>query len=241
MRDVVDAVQSGEVEFGLLPVENSLAGTVVATYDALAAGDVVVVGEVVRQIRLCLLGVPGARLEDVRTARSHPVALSQCSAFFARHPDIEAVAVYDTAGAARDAAAAGDPAHAAIAARRAADRYRLIVLEEDLQDRADNQTRFFIVTQTGKRRRVRGRGATAKTALILEADDRPGALVELLQPLADRGMNLTKLESRPGVTPWTYRFFVEFEAGNAREIRGALTAIRERARTCRVLGSFATG
>ena len=239
-RDLGVAVLSGEADFGMLPIENSLAGSVLAAHDVLLGSELEVIGEVVRPIRLCLLSVSDASLDTVRRALSHPVALGQCTRFLMGHPGIEAAVVYDTAGAARDVAEKGDPAVAAIAARGAADRYGLTILVEGIQDRDDNQTRFLVVTRPGTPRpTARGGSGPPKTALEVETENKPGALVETLLPFASRGLNLTKLESRPGAEPWTYRFFLEFQAdAEDPAARAALAEVAGRAKRLRVLGSF---
>jgi len=142
---VVSAVESGEDPFGVVAVENTLHGAVAEAYDALERGNAKVVAEVAIPSRHCLLGVPGASIGALREARSHPVALSQCRGIFAAHPGVRAQAVYDTAGAAQEVAQAADPEVAAIASRRAGERYGLNVLMPDLQDRDDNQTRFYLI------------------------------------------------------------------------------------------------
>lgn len=232
---VVRAVEAGELDAGVVPVENTLAGAVAEAYEALVAGDVTAIDEMVIPIRHCLLGLPGASTDDVREARSHPVALSQCRGFFSDHPEIRAQAVYDTAGAAEEVAAMNDPSLAAIASERAGERYGLAVLQRDLQDRDDNQTRFYlIVRQAGT---SLGPGLL-KTACVAELENRPGALHELLGVFANRGLDLTTLASRPGGSPWTYRFILEFRHGSPDE--GA-AAIEEAERLCtsvRVLGTF---
>lgn len=241
-RQVGEAVLTGKVDAGLLPVENSLAGTVQPAYDVLAEPGIVVVGEVVRPIRHFLLGVPGSSLDGLERVISHPVALAQCVNFLSRYPKIEVLAVYDTAGAAREVAEGRKPEVAAIAAHAAAERYGLEVLAGDLQDRSDNQTRFVVIRREesaplpGEARR---KDLGWKTALLVETENRPGALVDILLPLSEGRVNLTKLESRPGVSPWSYRFFLEFE-GDAEDqgASRALDLLRERARSVRVLGTF---
>lgn len=247
-EDVARTVVSGETERGLLPVENTLAGTVVGSYDVLAAGELEVVGEVVRPIRHCLLGIPDTDVRELQRVLSHPVALAQCTEFFRHHPEVEAVAVYDTAGAARTVAEEGDPAVAAIAAQGAADRYGLEVLATDLQDRADNQTRFYIVrrrTADENGGRVapyppaEEKGTSWKTALLFRTRNEPGALVRVLQAFSKREVNLSKLESRPGEDPWTYRFFLEFEdRGDRGAARDALREAAGESRELKVLGIF---
>lgn len=237
--EVGAAVASRDVDFGLLPIENSLAGSVVGSYDVLSGGGLEVVGEVVTPIHHCLLSTPGARLADVTEVLSHPVALAQCQRFLQAHPTMEAVAFYDTAGAARQVASSGRKEQAAIAGRGAAARYRLEILAEDIEDRHDNQTRFLVVARPGERPALKPAAGSMKTALLVETTNTPGALVRLLIPFAERGINLSKIESRPGTEPWSYRFFIEVEAdaesGDARE---ALREAAPHAATLQILGSF---
>lgn len=240
--DVAEAVTSGAVAYGVLPVENTLAGSVVATYDALAAaGGVIVVGEVVLPIHHCVLAPAGATLAALATIESHPVALAQCRRFLAAHPWIEPRAAYDTAGAARAVAERGDARGAALAGHGAARRFGLAVLAADVEDRPDNQTRFLVLARAGDALAgaAVAAGAPARTALIAVTDNVPGALVRLLAPLATAGLNLSTLESRPTGTPWAYRFFLEVEhaAGDAC-LTTALGAMRGVARDLRVLGTF---
>lgn len=232
---VVRAVEGGEVEAGVLAVENTLAGAVAEAYEALVGGDVTAVAEMVIPIRHCLLGLPGSAVEQVREARSHPVALSQCRGFFADHPKIRAQAVYDTAGAAEEVAALGDPSLAAIASARAGERYGLEILMADLQDRDDNQTRFYLIVPRGERATAEG---PLKTACIVELEHRPGALHQLLGVFAERGLDLTNLASRPGITPWTYRFILEFRHSTPEEGVAAIEAASALCSSVRVLGTF---
>lgn len=226
-RDVVRAVAVGTVDAGVLPLENTLAGTVTASYDAIAnEPSVHTTGEVVIPIHHCLLGIAGATLRSLRVVESHPVALAQCAGFFERHAWLEPRAAYDTAGAAREVACASDPTRGAIAGRTAATRYELTTLAADVEDRPDNQTRFVVVARAPARL---ADGVAAKSILILSTPNTPGALVRVLTPIAERGLNLTKIESRPTGEPWTYRFVLEVEhvAGDPtasdalREVRAA--------------------
>lgn len=237
-RDAAEAVAAGRVDAAVLPVENSIAGSVGPAYDALLSFPLRVVGEVVRPIRHYLLGVPGAAVEGVRRAVSHPVALAQCTEFLRTRPAVEAVAVYDTAGAAREVADAGDPAVAAIASRLAGERYGLDVLAADIQDRDDNQTRFYAVVAEDAGPAPEPAGAELKTALVLETRNQPGALVAVLEAFAARGVNLTKLESRPGAEPWTYRFILELVSADDDAHAAAVEDARTAAVSLRVLGRF---
>ncbi|MEX2609661.1 MAG: prephenate dehydratase domain-containing protein [Gemmatimonadota bacterium] len=246
------AVEAGNVDWGVLPVENTIAGCVTGTVDVLATVPLSVVGEVMVPIRHCVLGLPGTRLEDLTRVSSHPVALAQCTAFLRSRPRLEAVAVQDTAGAAEAVAAAGEPTHGAIASRGAGERYGLDVLVEDVQDRPDNQTRFLVVRAARPAHDAHsttdGNEAPAadppqpgpvKLVLLVETPNAPGALLNVLRPLAEQGFNLSNLVARPVGEPWTYRFFLEFEAP-ARDaaLEAALAEVGRGARTMRVLGSF---
>src|SRR5688572_29087047 len=238
-RDVARAVMSGEAAFGVLPVENTLAGSVGPALDALLETDLEIEGEVVRPIRHCLLALPGATTDQLQRVMSHPVALAQCLRFFEERPELQAVAVHDTAGAARLVADGGDATAGAIASEAAAQRYGLTVLARDLQDRPDNSTRFYVVRPPGRGGVVPALAAP-KTLVVFETGDRPGALVEVLQAFARRGLNLSRLESRPGRLPWTYRFVAEVTA-DLRAGAGAagLDEVRSRAMTVVVRGPFA--
>ena len=239
-RDVGAAVADGSVAFGALPVENTLAGGVGGSYDVLAAGELEVVGEVVVPIHHCVLGAPGATLDGVRRVLSHPVALAQAGRFFETRPRIEAVAVYDTAGAAREVAKVGDPKTAALASHGAAERYGLTILAENVEDRPDNQTRFLIVTRRGGPKPPRrSDGGPRRSALILETANEPGSLARALIAFAERGINLSRLESRPTGVPWTYRFFIEVDTDVATpDGQFAVESVRRSARSLRVLGSY---
>lgn len=238
-RDVAAAVTSGEAAYGVLPVENTLVGSVGPALDALIETELEIVGEVVRPIRHCLLALPGASAEGLKKVLSHPVALGQVQRFLAERSALEAVAVHDTAGAARMVAEGGDPAVGAIAPEAAAKRYGLAVLGRDLQDRPDNSTRFYVVAPPDRVGRV-PELASPKSLVVFETGDRPGALVEVLQAFARRGLNLSRLESRPGRLPWTYRFVAEVTA-DLRHGEGAvgLEEVRSRAMTVVVRGPFA--
>jgi prephenate dehydratase len=238
-RDVVRGVEAGEHHAGLLAVENTLAGGVAAAFDALQEGDVRVVREVIIGIRHFLMAVPGTVVGEVREVRSHPVALAQCERFFFEHPDVAPVPVHDTAGAAREVAQSGSTTVAALAPLRAAQRYGLEVLAGDLQDRDDNQTRFLLVQRRAAVAALDlGSGGGLKTAVVVETENRPGALHALLGVFAERGLDLTFIESRPTGTPWTYRFILEFRHATPREADECLASAMAPGRTLRVLGTF---
>jgi prephenate dehydratase len=243
--DVAQAVEHGGVELGLLPIENTLAGSVIGSYDALFACDALhVVAETVVAIHHCVLALPGATLTSLRTVASHPVALAQCERFLRNHPHLVAHATYDTAGAAREVVARGDPTAAAIAGRPAAERYGLEIVAADVEDRPDNQTRFLAIARSHPPAfsgyPPLAAGTPARSVVVLTTDNVPGALLRVLKPLAEHGINLSKLESRPTGEPWTYRFFLELEhAAGDEAVSLALDAVRRVSRSFRLLGTVA--
>lgn len=235
VRLVFSRVTSGQAEFGVVPVENSQAGSVNETYDLLLNSSLVRVrGEVVVRVDHALLAPPGARLEGIRRAYSHWQALAQSEDFLAVH-HIEPVPVHDTAGAARLVAASGKVDEAAIASVEAAGRLGLSVLAERIQTYPDNFTKFAVVGT-----READLGPPDKTSLVMAVADRPGSLLASLQPFAERGINLVKLESRPRRgAPFEYVFYVDIErAAEDPEVLEAFEAARLHTSMLKVLGSY---
>ncbi len=238
--DVAQMVESGDADAGMLPIENTLAGSVVGSYDALTACESLhVVAETVVEIHHCVLAVRGASLDALETVESHPVALAQCTRWLRGHASIAVRAAYDTAGAARDVAARGDVRAAAIAGWHAAARYDLEILAADIEDRSDNQTRFLMVARAT---RVPEAGSRARTALLLTTPNVPGALLRVLEPLARHQINISKLESRPTDEPWHYRFFLELDhAAGDPSLAAAIGELGGATESLRVLGTYARG
>ena len=246
---VCDAVATGSTDAGVLPLENSLAGTVGDALDALAAGSLTVVGEILQPIHHHLLVLPHAALAGVERVTSHWQALSQCDRFLSKHA-WTIVPTADTAGAARQLASERDPRVAAIASERAASLYGLRIAARDIQDARENVTRFAVIARSpdslpaGAGEGTRGRRSGERETLItFETGHRPGDLVRALAVLADAGINMSRIESRPsGDGPWRYRFLVQV-AGDAAEepLRRALVGLGEHTRGMRVLGSFSAG
>lgn len=246
---VCESVTSGSADAAVLPLENSLAGTVGDALDALATGPLAVIGEVLQPIDHHLLVVAGATLTDVEHVTSHWQALSQCEGFLARH-GWHLIPAADTAGAARQLAVDRDPHLAAIASERAAELYGLHIAARSIQDSTHNVTRFAVITGSENELARPDVGVTMgtpapprETLITFETGHRPGDLVKALTVLADAGINLSRIESRPsGDGPWRYRFLVQV-AGDAgvEPLRGALADMREHTRSIRVLGSFAAG
>lgn len=237
---VADAVRSGAVERGVLPIENSIHGSVTAAYDVLAGGEFTVLARTVRPIRLCLAGRHGACLTDVRRVISHPVALAQCQRLLRELPSVDAVPTHDTAGAAREVAWSGDPTLAAVASRSAAERYGLRVLLEDVQDRPDNQTRFLLIGRAdGDDPSFRLPRGGQHILLLIDVDDSPGTLVHVLAPLAARGIDIRGIQPRPAGEPWAYRFFIEVVATDSNAALGvALDEMRPHAVRIATLGCY---
>jgi len=235
VRLVFSRVTSGEAPFGVVPLENSQAGSVNETYDLLQHTSLLrIVGEVVVRVDHALLGIPGSRLEDVRRAHSHWQALAQCEEFLASLR-IEPVPVHDTAGAARLIADRGDPEDAAIASVDAASIFGLAVLAERIQTEKENFTKFAVLG-----RGTADLGEPDKTSLVMAVLDRPGSLMGALQPFADRGINLHKLESRPRRgKAFEYVMYVDVMApGDAPELEAALKEVGEHTSMLRVLGTY---
>jgi prephenate dehydratase len=232
--EIIETLQSGHAHYGMLPVENSLAGTVAPAYDLLVDYDLHVQAEVILRVEHCLMAPPGVALADVRRVRSHYQALMQCERTL-RRMGLEPVEYYDTAGAARDLAADPQPATAAIASALAAETYRLEILAPHLEDEDFNYTRFFVLGSS-----YPARQDPSKTSIILTTRHVPGALYEALGELARRGINMTKIESRPRRNrPWHYLFYVDFEGHEEdEEIQQALLGILKHASFLKVLGSY---
>lgn len=235
--DVIQAVRTGAVDQGIIPIENTIVGGIATAHDAIiAAPDVFVTGETVVNVHHCLLGPPGSTFQGIKMVLSHPVALAQCGRFFADNPRLEVHPVYDTGGAAMDVSNVGDPDFAAVASRSAAQRYKLLVLVPDIEDRADNQTRFLVISRTQE---AHPAGTPARSAVIITHADRPGALLRVLEPLARHGMDIRRLESRPTGDPWSYLFFLEFDHSYGEPIVDqVIKEMAAAAQGLRLLGTF---
>lgn len=232
--DIFEAIHQGEAQHGMLPVENSLAGAVVSAYDQLMDHDLRIQAEVVLKVEHCLMAPSGAALQDIKRAISHPQALAQCERTL-RRMNIEPVVHYDTAGAARDLAAEPKPDTAAIASALAAETYGLDILVHNLEDLPFNYTRFFVLGLTDPQRED-----PSKTSIVFTTGHEPGALHAVLRELAQRDINMTKIESRPRRNrPWHYLFYVDFE-GHVDQlgVQEALMGILKCASMLKVLGSY---
>ena len=225
-EEVLEALLGGRVDAAVLPIENTLHGSVVDHYDLLLGQPIALVTELRLRVEHALLVPPGVRLMDVRRVLSHPVALSQCRRWLREHRTVEAVPFADTAGSLRYLMESGARDAAAIAPELAATVYGGEVLERGLEDHAENYTRFHTVV----RREDAGRFATVaadKMSVAFRLEHRPGSLVRALAGLAGAGADLTRIESRPVAgRPWEYVFYVDLRWGTEGVAEAALEGLR---------------
>jgi prephenate dehydratase len=229
-----EAVVGERSERAVLPIENSLHGSIHENYDRLSARDLHIVGEVPLRVRQCLIARPGSSLASLRRVSSHPVALAQCRRFFAERPQIEAVVAYDTAGSVRDLMKDGAPTSAAIGSALAAELYGGEVLLSGIEDDPQNYTRFLLLA------REPGPPETAtKTSLVFTLKNEPGVLHKALGAFALRGVDLAKIESRPlRGRPWEYLFYLDVLGDPRGALGEALRELSGLAASLRVLGSY---
>jgi prephenate dehydratase len=237
--EVFDRLAKGDADAAVLPIENSLHGSVAEHYDLLLSHDVVIVAELTLRIRHALIAAPGVRIDDVRRVLSHPVALSQCRRFFAEHPEIEAVPFYDTAGSVKYIVAENLRDSAAIARESAAEVFGGEVLARDLEDDPQNFTRFFLLVPSDSAERLRPKGKMNKMSVAFAIEHKPGSLVTTLQGLAELGVDLTRIESRPVPgQPWEYVFYLDLRfEGDATPDR-VVAWLREHCRMVKELGRY---
>jgi len=235
--DVFRAVLEGEAEYGALPVENSLTGSIHQNYDLLLQfPDIRIVGEKRLRIIHSLIAPAGTSVEAIRRVFSHPQGLAQCARFLADHPDWEQVPFYDTAGAVAHVARDGQPGDASIASAEAARVHSMVVLKEGIETNPQNYTRFVIIARDDHVEET----DPNRGSVVFSVPDRPGALYVALKVLADRKLNMHKLESRPIMgKPWEYMFYVDLELPRGGEIvASALEELKGATENLRVLGLY---
>ncbi len=235
--DMLHAVARGEAKHGVLPIENTTAGSINEAYDLLARMRLFVIGEEVLRVRHCLVALPGVLLSEIRRVFSHPQALAQCSEFLSTLPECTIEAFTDTAMSVQRIHAEGDRTQAAVASEQAAKLYGLSVLQRNIANQKENYTRFMIVATEPV---TYDTGTACKTSLIFATQHEQGALVKCLNALARQGLNLTKLESRPRPhAPFEYVFYVDFEGNCAdKRVQKALKDIAALTTDLKVLGSY---
>jgi prephenate dehydratase len=234
--EVFAALDSRAADAAAIPIENSLAGSVLEHFDLLLKHNVTVVRETLLRIRHNLIAVPGASLDEIDRVFSHAVALAQCRRFLADHPRMKAVAFYDTAGSVKQLVALRDKHAAAIASEQAAACYGAEVLKADIEDDPENYTRFFLVRRAGE---AEPGSEPNKMSVAFSLENRPGSLVAALSALSAMGTNLTKIESRPVQgKPWEYIFYVDCQIGSSEEGARALDALRAHCGMVKELGRY---
>ena len=229
------SVSAGECRYSLVPIENTLAGSIYENYDLLLDHDLHIVGEVDLLIIHNLIAFPGTTIRNLRQVYSHPVALAQCVQFFKRHPKVEKIPFYDTAGSVKMLAERRIPGGAAIASKLAAHVYGARILKTHLEDHQENYTRFLLLSRV-----PRVAPGSNKVSIAFSTQNVPGALFKCLSVFALRDINLTKLESRPlRGRPWEYFFYLDF-LGSVKEqkCRKALDHLSEITDFLRVLGCY---
>jgi prephenate dehydratase len=234
LRDVFDSVEAGEADLGLVPMENTLEGSIVRTYDLLNERTLKARGEVILRVVHCLIANSNVSLQDVRKVFSHPQALGQCRAYL-EEQGYEAVAAYDTAGSVKMLKEGGLMDSAAIASGRAAEVYGMTVLARGIETHVENFTRFLLIG--GEDHAPTSRDKTSVSFIV---DHRPGTLYSALGAFAQNKINLMKIESRPQIgKPWEYVFFIEVSGHRDEpEMRSAIDELRKSSRSVKILGSY---
>ncbi|NOR83172.1 MAG: prephenate dehydratase [Ardenticatenales bacterium] len=234
LADVFFATENEQADYGMLPIENAIAGSVTRSYELLMEHDLRIHAEVILRVRHMLLALPGTQLADVKRVRSHPQALAQCRRYLERH-DLESEPAFDTAGSARDLAESKQTDTAVIASELAAESCNLEILDRAIEDYPFNYTRFFILSLSSPPRAQR-----SKTSLLFTTPHQPGVLYECLGEFARRHVNLAKIESRPRLNqPWQYIFYLDFE-GHCQdpECEAAIMGLLRRSSYVKLLGSY---
>jgi prephenate dehydratase len=234
ITDVFEAVLRQDVDFGVVPVENSQAGSINDTYDLLLSCPLNIFGEINLRISHCLMALPGETLDGIKVIYSHPQALAQCEEFL-RKLKAEIIPIYDTAGSAKRIKEAGLKGSAAVASKRAAKIYGLEILAEAIETNPNNYTRFFVISK-----KKAEPSPKSKTSLVFSTKNIPGSLYACLGAFATRNINLTKLESRPSRDkPWEYVFYVDFEGHiDDRVCKDAMAELKKTTNFIKILGSY---
>ena len=234
-ESLFSAIEDKSADHILAPIENSIAGFVHPSFDQLIDSKLHIIGEVIIPISHCLIGCPGASFETVTAVESHPVALDQCRRFLAANPQIKRIAAEDTAGSVARVLAEGDLTRAAIAGRRAAEKYGGVILREHLEDSSENYTRFLLLSPDKDFAED-----ADQLSLVIELPHQPGALHSALEPFARRGIDLLKIEGRPVKgRPWEYCFYLDVRgSAEEREVLDTLDELRRSRVETRILGAY---
>jgi prephenate dehydratase len=237
-KNVFEALRDDRATHAVIPIENTLHGSVLENYDHLMEFGFPIRGETSVRISHHLIAMPETRYSEIRRAFSHPVALNQCRRFFEEHARIEPMPFYDTAGSVKMLSEEHPAGAAAVASEAAATIYGGKILRRNLEDNRKNYTRFFLLTK--QKKTLRSATGVWKTSVAFGASNQPGALFKVMACFALRDLNLTKIESRPlPGKPWEYLFYVDFAgSSNDKQVQRALQNLAETTQLFRVLGSY---
>jgi len=237
-REVFDALRADEISHAVIPIENTLHGSVLENYDHILEYGFPIRGETSIRIAHQLIAMPGVSLRDVKFVYSHPVALSQCRVFFENNKQMKATPFYDTAGSVKMLSEEKPPNAAAIASKDAAEIYSGKILKRNIEDNRQNFTRFFLLTK--QKSTLVSPEAKSKVSITFTAANTPGSLFRAMACLALRDLNIIKIESRPLIgKPWEYRFYMDF-FGSMEDtvVRNALANLSEMTQACQILGNY---
>jgi prephenate dehydratase len=234
-EQVFNAVKNGDCQCGVLPIENSLAGSIHQNYDLLMQNPLWVTGEHFLRVSHCLIAKPGTKISDIKTVMSHPQALAQCAGYIRSMAGVKVEPVYDTAGSVKIMRNQNDSSIAAIASKQAAQIFGMEILAEKIEDNQANFTRFLIVAPDPVHPKT-----DAKTSIVFTLKNEPGSLYNAMREFATRGIDLCKIESRPLVgTPWDYLFYIDLTGSTENQpVQEALENLKQFAPMLRVLGSY---
>ncbi len=237
-REVFQALSDGEIAHAVIPIENTLHGSVLENYDHILEFGFPIAGETSIRIAHQLIAMPGLKFKDLRRVYSHPVALNQCRRFFQENPQITAESYYDTAGSVKMLSQELPPDAAAIASQDAATIYQARILKRSIEDNPANFTRFFLLTKQHSKQTAEMRGS--KISVTFCAANKPGALFRAMSCLALRDLNIIKIESRPlAGKPWEYRFYLDFMGSmDHPAVQNALANLSEMTQGCKILGNY---
>lgn len=234
-EDVYIALENGDIDYGVLPIENSLTGSINDNYDLIRKYGFYIVGETAVPVSQCLMALPGTKMEDIKKVYSHPQGLAQSSEFFFQHRDMEPMPYKDTAMAARYVERTQDKTKAAVASPLAAKLYHLEILQKNIQNDKSNMTRFMIISKE-----LISKDDNDKVSVIFTLPHQVGALYNMLQIIQQSKINLVRIESRPIKTQnWQYYFYIDFEGNmNEERVMRALTKMKANCHTLRILGNY---
>lgn len=243
-EEMFEAVNKGEADVAVVPIENTLVGSIIKNYDLLVEHQLQIAAELVLRIVHNLIAKPGVKLEELKHVFSHPVALAQCERFLKANPDLLVEQAYDTAGSVKMVMEGDDRTAAGIAGAAAAEVYGAQIVVPGIESHAQNFTRFFVLTPPGRVSQVQvpAAGPGRKTSIVFRIANRPGGLYDALSAFAKEGVDLTKIESRPiEGRPWEYSFYLDLVgAEDTPAVQRALAALAVGIESIRVLGSYPT-